>query len=256
VILFGCHAARRADDLSKALRENDARIRAARGDAAGADRVRSSPYSHFGTLAGMLATISAYASLREYVEHEVFGIAGIEFDRPVRAEPSPPYTMSSRSTTTRRSPRPTSSARSLWPLSYVPSYVDRDIQLIRRSVAQLAADPGHHLRSVAAIVRGFDLPEAARAPLYAVRMARRQVRHGRRSPARRRRQPSHFSCGARRSRAISRTPTWSRAQGRSGPAVEDSPGRRMTFDYACRGLYVADQRARAPSWLLAARPWR
>jgi hypothetical protein len=110
-----------------------------------------------------------YASLREFVAHQVYGLAGIEMDRPVRAEPSVPF--HTRLTFTMDPPMTDAEVwqRLVMPLSYVSAYPDRVIQLIRRLVPQLKRIPGHHVKEVVGYVDGWSLPEFRGRPLLGVR---------------------------------------------------------------------------------------
>ncbi|MBE7450089.1 MAG: hypothetical protein HS111_14655 [Kofleriaceae bacterium] len=112
-----------------------------------------------------------YASLREYVAHEVYGIAGIDLDRPAKSEPQAPF-----STRLAFELDPPLADAEVWshltmPISYVSAYPDRVIQLVRRLVPQLRRIPGHRLVSVTGYTEGLDLPERRGRPLVGMRWA-------------------------------------------------------------------------------------
>ena len=50
------------------------------------------PYRQFQRNLWFLGDDFDYASLREYVAHEVYGLAGIDLDRPAKSEPMAPFT--------------------------------------------------------------------------------------------------------------------------------------------------------------------
>jgi hypothetical protein len=127
------------------------------------------PYTQFTRNLWYLGDDFDYASLREYVAHEVYGIAGIEFDRPVKGEPAAEF--SSRIEFEMDPPMATAD---VWkhvrmPFSYVSAYPDRDIQLIQRILPQLQRIPGHRLVSITAYVEGLELPERRGRPLIGMR---------------------------------------------------------------------------------------
>lgn len=110
-----------------------------------------------------------YASLREFVSHEVYGLDGIEFDRPVRAEPRVPFTAHLEFTYD-----PPLAQAEVWrqlvmPLSYVSAYPDRDVRLIRHILPQLQRIPGHRLIEVTAYVDGYAPPELRGRPFINTR---------------------------------------------------------------------------------------
>jgi hypothetical protein len=111
-----------------------------------------------------------YASLREEVAHEAFGIDAIEYDRATRAEPSAPYHIELDYQFDPPVPKAEVERAIVFPLSFVPSYVDRDIQFIRRITPQLRSKfPGHRFLGVTGRVVGFDRPELHGRPLIAIK---------------------------------------------------------------------------------------
>ncbi|KAB2902107.1 MAG: hypothetical protein F9K40_07940 [Kofleriaceae bacterium] len=127
------------------------------------------PYTQFQRNLWFLGDDFDYASLREYVAREVYGIAGIEFTRPVKGEPAAEF--SSRIEFVMDPPM---SNEEVWshvkmPLSYVSAYPDRVIQLVQRILPQLQRIPGHRLVSITSYVEGLDLPERRGRPLIGMR---------------------------------------------------------------------------------------
>ncbi len=111
-----------------------------------------------------------YASLREFVAKEGYGLAGIEFDRPVRAEPSVPFTAKIVFTYDPPIAQDEVWSRLKMPLDYVSSYPDRDVRLIRHILPQLRRiKSGHRLVEVTAVVEGFQPPELRGRPLINAR---------------------------------------------------------------------------------------
>ncbi|HUQ04215.1 MAG TPA: DUF6056 family protein [Kofleriaceae bacterium] len=127
------------------------------------------PFTQFTRNLWFLGDDFDYASLREYVAHEVYGIAGIEFDRVVKGEPAAEFT--SRLEIVMDPPLRTDEvlARVTMPFSYISAYPDRDIQLINRLMPQLERFPGHRLVSVNAYIEGLDLPEVRGRPVIGMR---------------------------------------------------------------------------------------
>lgn len=127
------------------------------------------PFTQFQRNLWFLGDDFDYASLREYVAHEVYGIAGIEFDRPVKGEPAAEF-----SSRIEFEMDPPMATEEVWkhvemPFSYVPSYPDRVIQLVQRILTQLQRIPGHRLVRITSYVDGLDLPERRGRPLIGMR---------------------------------------------------------------------------------------
>lgn len=126
------------------------------------------PYT-YGRTPWMNADDFAYASLREEVAHEAFGLDAVEYDRVARTEPSVPYHIALEYVFDPPVPADVVQKTVEFPLSFVPSYVDRDIQLIRRVLPQLKTKfPGHTLKKIVGHVVGYDLPELKGRPLIAL----------------------------------------------------------------------------------------
>jgi Family of unknown function (DUF6056) len=102
-----------------------------------------------------------YASLREYVAHDVFGLAGIELEgSPAWAEPTPPYRFS----TTYRYQPPLDRAQlaALVDLpDYTPTYWEWVIAQLRRRLPALREVDGHELQEITVTVASDD-PAVAR----------------------------------------------------------------------------------------------
>jgi hypothetical protein len=130
---------------------------------------RVPPYRQFQRNLWFLGDDFDYASLREYVAHEVYGLAGIDLDRPAKSEPVAPF-----STRISFEMDPPMTDEEVWshlrmPISYVSSYPDRVIQLVRRLLPQLRRIPGHRLVSITGFVEGLELPERRGRPLVSMR---------------------------------------------------------------------------------------
>ncbi len=110
-----------------------------------------------------------YASLREFVGHEVYGLGGIELDRPLRAEPTVPFKARIEFTMDPPMAQAEVWRRLVMPLSYVSAYPDRDVRLIRRLLPQLEQIPGHRVVEVVAHVDGFAPPELRGRPFLGTR---------------------------------------------------------------------------------------
>ncbi|HTJ42335.1 MAG TPA: DUF6056 family protein [Kofleriaceae bacterium] len=127
------------------------------------------PYT-YGRSPWLNADDFGYASLREEVAHEMYGITKIEYDRPTRAEPTAPYSIELEYQFDPPVPKAEVERTVTFPLSFVPSYVDRDIQFIRRVTPQLRTKfPGHTFKGVVGRVVGFDQPEWRGRPLIAIK---------------------------------------------------------------------------------------
>ena len=111
-----------------------------------------------------------YASLREFVGHEVYGLSDIRFNKPVRAEPAVPFTAKLDFRYEPPLPQEEVWARLKMPLSYISSYPDRDVRLIRQILPQLKRiKPGHKLVEVTAYVPDYFPDELRGRPLINVR---------------------------------------------------------------------------------------
>jgi hypothetical protein len=255
--LFAWHAVGLVLVYPKAKAENEQRMAIVR--AASAKGVAYvPPYSAFGRSRLFLGDDFTYASLREYVAHEVFGKSGIEYTKPLRSEPTAPITMS----LAPHMDPPMDAAEVLaqieMPLSYAPSYVDREIQVVRRIDDGLKSIPGHRFVDVETPVHGMDLPELRGRPLLGVRWNGKDLTFidGRRLVDKmglpyfllwRGTVPPGLtdayvvSCG--KTEAVPMTPD------------PDGKGLRMTYVPRCRGLYFGIACTAKECWL-AATTWR
>lgn len=193
-----------------------------------------------------------YASLREEVAHMFGNIGGIEFDRPLRMEPTPPYTLELAYEFDPPLAKAEVERQVTFPLNFVPSYVDRNVQLVRRTVPQLKAIPGHRLKSVTSYVRGLDLPILHGRPLVGMRWhddkfdlvdVRRYfddqgmlywLTWGNTLPPGTN-ESYLVSCGETKALPLTVDP--------------DGQGYRMTFGYTCRGIYMMIVCNQAECWL-------
>ena len=128
-----------------------------------------------------------------------------------------------------------------FPLSFVPSYVDRDVQLVRRTIPQLRAIPGHRLESVTTYVRGLDLPELRGRPLIGLRwhddkfdlvdVRRHYDEQGRQY---------WLTWGDGLPPGTSESYLVACGETKAVPLTEDPDGDgwRLTFDFSCRGIYL------------------
>ncbi len=245
LILVACaltatyHGVRLLQVYPKEYAENQERIRIIqRTPPGGIAYIR--PYSN-GRSPWMNADDFGYASLREEVAHEFGHIAGIEFDRPLRMEPTPPYTLELGYEYDPPISKAEVEKQITFPLGFVPSYVDRNVQLVRRTLPQLKAVPGHTLKSVTSYVKGLDLPELRGRPLLGMRwhddkfdlvdVRRYFDEQGRlywltwgNSLPKGTTESYLVSCGSTKALPLTVDP--------------DGKGYRMTFDYACRGIYI------------------
>ena len=136
------------------------------------------------------------------------------------------------------------------PLSYIPSYVDRDIQVIRRIVPQLRAIPDHALRDITVYVRGFDLPELRGRPLIGVRWHddKFDMVDGRRLADDVNR-PYFLLWRATLPAGMTETYVVGCGKTTLTPPAPDDKGIRLSFDYTCRGLYSAIVCTKTDCWL-------
>ena len=115
-----------------------------------------------------------YASLREYVAHEVFGLAGIELEgAPGWAEPTPPFRFEVVYTFEPPLDRAALAARVTLP-DYTPTYWEWALAQQRRLEPALRAIDGHRLRAIDVRVTGVDAAIGAvlrGRPLFADRWA-------------------------------------------------------------------------------------
>ena len=217
------------------------------------------PYENFNRSRWFLGEDFDYSSLRQYVAYEVYGLTGIEFDRFVRAEPSPSYRMELDIAMT--PPMPTSEVLSKveMPLRYIPSYVDRDIQLVRRIEDQLRAIPGHRFDGLRVLVRDLNLPELGGRPLLALRM----TADGKIAFVDTRRYENSRGIAYfllwRSTIPKDLTQTFVHGCGKTTEVVptkdDRGNGLRMPYIPACRGLYVAIACTPTTCWL-AGTSWR
>ncbi len=167
-VLFTYHGIRLCMIYPTEYRENNARLDAAASTKPGGTAILK-PYT-YGRTPWINADDFGYASLREEVAHEAYGIDAIEYDRATRAEPSAPYHIELEYQFDPPVPKAEVERTIEFPLSFVPSYVDRDIQFIRRITPQLRTKfPGHKFIGVVGRVVGFDHPEMKGRPLIAIK---------------------------------------------------------------------------------------
>ena len=150
------------------FRESEGRKDAMRGAPPGGTAIIK-PFT-YGRTPWINADDFGYASLREEVAHEAYGISAIEYDRATRAEPSAPYHVELEYEFDPPVAKAEVERTIEFPLGFVPSYVDRDIQFIRRITPQLRTKfPGHRLIAVIGHVVGYDQPEMKGRPLIAIK---------------------------------------------------------------------------------------
>jgi len=260
VVVFGYHVVRLFMIYPRAHRENAERIAQIEATPPG-QIAHVTPYHHFGRSLWKLADDFGYASLREYVAHEVYGKGGIEFDRDVRAEPSPPYHMVFDYAFDPPLDAAEVERHVTMPLTYIPSYTDRDVQVIRRIVPQLRAIPGHRLISVTARIVGLDLPVLRGRPLLGVRWREDGTATGKFDMIDSRRLIDDDDLIYLRLWGTSLVPGldeyYVRGCGKTVPIppAPDPDGLRLTFDYLCRGLFVGLACTHDTCWL-AGTTWR
>jgi hypothetical protein len=256
-VVFGWHAVQLVLIYPRAKAENDARMAIVRAARPGGIAYVP-PYSHFNRSRYFLGDDMTYASLREYVAHEVFGKGGIEYTKPLRSEPTAQLTMSVEPTMDPPMAAADVLAQLEMPLSYLPSYVDREIQLVRRIDDGLKSIPGHRFVSVETPVHGLDLPLLRGRPLLGVRWDGKDLTFidGRRLVDKmglpyfllwRGTVPPGLtdayvvSCGKTEQVPMTKDP--------------DGKGLRMTYVPRCRGHYLAIACTEKECWLAAA-TWR
>jgi hypothetical protein len=256
IIYSGYNMVRVTMVYATASRENDERIEVMASTPKG-QVAYVKPYTNQRS-PWMISDDFGYASLREEVAHEAFGLAGVEFDRPYHAEPSPPY----KAVLDYEYEPPLShdevERQVHFPLSFVPAYIDRDLQLIHRTLDQLQAIPGHTLRTVTARLVGWDLPELRGRPLLGVRWHDEKIEM---IDARRYQDDHDLAYFVFWKGSVPRdaTEAYLTSCGHTVPVplIEDPDGhgKRLTFTYDCRGLYIATVCTPKECWL-AATAWR
>lgn len=128
--------------------------------------VRVPPYSSPTRSYFFLGDDFFYASLRETVAHEVYGKAGIEFDRYLaNAQPSAPFEVS-----WELEYQPPLEAEDMVQAvgmpDYVPSYSEWSLSRIRRYLPKLRSIPGHQLHAIRARLK-LDAERFGGRPVYA-----------------------------------------------------------------------------------------
>lgn len=250
VVTFTYHAVRLVMIYPKEYAENEERIAA----------ILATPPGSFAYVKPYAATRSpwmnsddfGYSSLREYIAHEFAGIAGIEIDRVVHGEPTPPYHMELEYAFDPPLAKAEVEKHVVFPLTYVPSYVDRNVQVIRRILPQLRSIPGHRLLSVTAVVRGLELPVLRGRPLLGVRWHDDKfdlidVRRSYDDQGN-----LYWLIGDKAlPPGLAETYMVECGEAKELPMTRDDEGRgwRMTFDYTCRGIYIQILCTQAECWL-------